>query len=128
MSIKMTFIFLFNTNCCNIHIYIVSNNDKPVFMNYNWANIINFLLLPSFVSPILLFKVPKKLLQEQETEPSVYSAPPSAHDPNIVGDSPPEGSPVRRPDAVPGERNGKLVTSCFLVHNDDVCTSSECVI
>lgn len=39
--------------------------------------------------------VPEKLLQE-DPRPPVYSAPPSAHDPNIVGDSaPPEGSSVR---------------------------------
>ncbi|XP_033931358.2 protein eva-1 homolog A isoform X2 [Pseudochaenichthys georgianus] len=46
-------------------------------------------------------KVPKKLLQEQGPRPPVFSPPPSAHDPNIVGDGPPEGSSVRSPDAVP---------------------------
>ncbi|KAI9544040.1 hypothetical protein NQZ68_005089 [Dissostichus eleginoides] len=46
-------------------------------------------------------QVPKKLLQEQGPRPPVFSPPPSAHDPNIVGDSPPEGSSVRSPDAVP---------------------------
>lgn len=39
--------------------------------------------------------MPKKLLQE-EPRPPEYAPPPSAHDPNIVGDSaPPEGSSVR---------------------------------
>ncbi|KAM6914930.1 protein eva-1 homolog C [Xenentodon cancila] len=37
--------------------------------------------------------VPKRLLQE-----------PSTHDPNIVGDGPPEGSPVRVPDTVPDKK------------------------
>ncbi|XP_034384274.1 protein eva-1 homolog C isoform X1 [Cyclopterus lumpus] len=48
--------------------------------------------------------VPKKLLQEQGPRPSVYPPPPSAHDPNIVGDSPPEGSSAQRPDAVPDRK------------------------
>ncbi|XP_036942493.1 protein eva-1 homolog C isoform X1 [Acanthopagrus latus] len=48
--------------------------------------------------------VPKKLLQEQGPRPPVYSPPPSAHDPNIVGDSPPEGSSVKRPDTVPDRK------------------------
>ncbi|XP_027140234.1 protein eva-1 homolog A isoform X3 [Larimichthys crocea] len=48
--------------------------------------------------------VPKKLLQEQGPRPPVYSPPPSAHDPNIVGDSPPEGSSVKSPDAVPDRK------------------------
>lgn len=49
-------------------------------------------------------KVPKKLLQEQGSRPPAYSPPPSAHDPNIVGDSPPEGSSVRNPpNAVSGK-------------------------
>ncbi|XP_029985005.1 protein eva-1 homolog C isoform X1 [Sphaeramia orbicularis] len=49
--------------------------------------------------------VPKKLLQE-EPRPPVYSPPPSAHDPNIVGDSaPPEGSLVRTDRKSPRETN-----------------------
>lgn len=49
--------------------------------------------------------VPKKLLQE-EPRPPVYSPPPSAHDPNIVGDSaPPEGSSVRTDRKSPRETN-----------------------
>ncbi|XP_053736477.1 protein eva-1 homolog C isoform X1 [Synchiropus splendidus] len=48
--------------------------------------------------------VPKKLVQEQGSRPPAYSPPPSAHDPNIVGDSPPQGTPVKRPDAVPADR------------------------
>uniref|UniRef100_A0A3Q1BE47 SUEL-type lectin domain-containing protein n=1 Tax=Amphiprion ocellaris TaxID=80972 RepID=A0A3Q1BE47_AMPOC len=48
--------------------------------------------------------VPKKLLQEQGSRPPVYHPPPSAHDPNIVGDSPPEGSSVKRPDSVPDKK------------------------
>ncbi|XP_028997000.1 protein eva-1 homolog C isoform X1 [Betta splendens] len=43
--------------------------------------------------------VPKKLLPDQDSGPSVFSAPPSVHDPNIVGDS-----PVRRPDSVPDKK------------------------
>jgi len=61
--------------------------------------------LPSFAPPFLLFEVPKKLLQEQGPRPPVYPPPPGAHDPNIVGDSPPEGSSAQRPDAVPGEQS-----------------------
>lgn len=61
--------------------------------------------IPSFAPPFLLFEVPKKLLQEQGPRPPVFSPPPSAHDPNIVGDGPPEGSSVRSPDAVPGKQN-----------------------
>ncbi|KAM9354535.1 protein eva-1 homolog C [Pholidichthys leucotaenia] len=45
--------------------------------------------------------VPKKLLQEQGLRPPAYHPPPSAHDPNIVGDGPPEGNSVSRPDIVP---------------------------
>ncbi|XP_067338344.1 protein eva-1 homolog A isoform X2 [Channa argus] len=48
--------------------------------------------------------VPKKLIQDQDPRPPVYSSPPSTHDPNIVGDSPPEGSSVRRPDTVPDKK------------------------
>ncbi|XP_074541150.1 protein eva-1 homolog C isoform X2 [Halichoeres trimaculatus] len=48
--------------------------------------------------------VPKKLLQEQGPRPPVFSPPPSAHDPNIVGDSPPEGSSVKSPDSVPDRK------------------------
>ncbi|XP_029966523.1 protein eva-1 homolog C isoform X1 [Salarias fasciatus] len=48
--------------------------------------------------------VPKKLLQEQGPRPPVYHPPPSTHDPNIVGDGPPEGSSVKRPDAVPDKK------------------------
>uniref|UniRef100_A0A3B4WJR3 Eva-1 homolog A, regulator of programmed cell death n=1 Tax=Seriola lalandi dorsalis TaxID=1841481 RepID=A0A3B4WJR3_SERLL len=48
--------------------------------------------------------VPKKLLQEQGPRPPVFSPPPSAHDPNIVGDSPPEGSSVKSPDTVPDKK------------------------
>ncbi|XP_076021548.1 protein eva-1 homolog C isoform X1 [Genypterus blacodes] len=46
--------------------------------------------------------VPKKLLQEQEPRPVVFPPPPSAHDPNVVGDSaPPEGTLVKNSDTVP---------------------------
>ncbi|XP_028296066.1 protein eva-1 homolog C isoform X1 [Gouania willdenowi] len=48
--------------------------------------------------------VPKKLLLEQGAKPPVYPQPPSAHDPNIVGDGPPEGSSVKRPDTVPDKK------------------------
>lgn len=49
-------------------------------------------------------EVPKKLLQEQGSRPPAYSPLPTAHDPNIVGDSPPEGSSVRNPpNAVSGK-------------------------
>ncbi|XP_024912720.1 protein eva-1 homolog C isoform X1 [Cynoglossus semilaevis] len=48
--------------------------------------------------------VPKKLLQEQGPRPPVFPPPPSAHDPNIVGDSPPEGSSVKSADAVPDKK------------------------
>lgn len=48
------------------------------------------------------YVVPKKLLQEQGSRPPVYSPPPSAHDPNIVGDSPPEGTSVKSHNSVPG--------------------------
>ncbi|KAK2856155.1 hypothetical protein Q5P01_004890 [Channa striata] len=48
--------------------------------------------------------VPKKLIQEQDPRPPVYSLPPTTHDPNIVGDGPPEGSSVRRPDSVPDKK------------------------
>ncbi|KAM8831809.1 protein eva-1 homolog C isoform 1-T1 [Spinachia spinachia] len=48
--------------------------------------------------------VPRKLLQEQGPRPPVYPPAPSAHDPNIVGDGPPEGSSVRGPDAVPDRK------------------------
>ncbi|XP_061560159.1 protein eva-1 homolog C isoform X1 [Phycodurus eques] len=48
--------------------------------------------------------VPKKLLQEQISRPPAYSPPSSAHDPNIVGDSPPEGTSVKRPDIVPDRK------------------------
>ncbi|XP_019952980.1 protein eva-1 homolog C isoform X2 [Paralichthys olivaceus] len=48
--------------------------------------------------------VPKKLLQEQSPRPPVFSPPPGAHDPNIVGDGPPEGSSVKSPDAVPDKK------------------------
>lgn len=34
----------------------------------------------------------------------MYSLPPTTHDPNIVGDGPPEGSSVRRPDSVPDKK------------------------
>ncbi|XP_061667529.1 protein eva-1 homolog A isoform X4 [Syngnathoides biaculeatus] len=47
---------------------------------------------------------PKKLLQEQSSRPPAYSPPPGAHDPNIVGDSPPERTSVKRPDAVPDRK------------------------
>uniref|UniRef100_A0AAQ4PVI1 EVA1 domain-containing protein n=1 Tax=Gasterosteus aculeatus aculeatus TaxID=481459 RepID=A0AAQ4PVI1_GASAC len=49
-------------------------------------------------------QVPKKLLQEPGPRPPVYPRPPSARDPNVVGDSPPEGSSVRGPDAVPDRK------------------------
>ncbi|CAI5683915.1 unnamed protein product [Oreochromis niloticus] len=45
--------------------------------------------------------VPKKLLHEQGPRPPAYHPAPSAHDPNIVGDSPPEGNSVKSPDTVP---------------------------
>ncbi|XP_071776770.1 protein eva-1 homolog C isoform X1 [Centroberyx gerrardi] len=46
--------------------------------------------------------VPKKLLQEPGPRPPVYPPPPSAHDPNVVGDSaPPEGTLVKTSDTVP---------------------------
>ncbi|KAG7508551.1 eva-1-like A isoform X1 [Solea senegalensis] len=48
--------------------------------------------------------VPKKLLQEQGARPPVFSSPPNAHDPNIVGDGPPEGSSVKSPDVVPDKK------------------------
>ncbi|XP_061890977.1 protein eva-1 homolog C [Entelurus aequoreus] len=48
--------------------------------------------------------VPKKLLQEQSSRPPVYSSPSNAHDPNIVGDSPPQGTSVKRPDSVPDRK------------------------
>ncbi|KAM7395276.1 hypothetical protein PAMA_006849 [Pampus argenteus] len=48
--------------------------------------------------------VPKKLLQDQSPRPPVYSPPPSAHDPNIVGDSPPEGTSIKNPDTVPDRK------------------------
>lgn len=44
------------------------------------------------------------MLQEQGPRPPVYSPPPSAYDPNIVGDSPPEGSSVKSPDTVPDRK------------------------
>ncbi|XP_041832132.1 protein eva-1 homolog C isoform X2 [Melanotaenia boesemani] len=45
--------------------------------------------------------VPKRLLQEQDPRPPVYHPPPSAYDPNIVGDSPPEGNSFKGPTTVP---------------------------
>uniref|UniRef100_A0A8C7XWZ5 EVA1 domain-containing protein n=1 Tax=Oryzias sinensis TaxID=183150 RepID=A0A8C7XWZ5_9TELE len=42
--------------------------------------------------------VPKRLLQEPGPRPPVYPLEPGAHDPNIVGDSPPYGSSVKNPD------------------------------
>ncbi|XP_019750560.1 protein eva-1 homolog C isoform X1 [Hippocampus comes] len=48
--------------------------------------------------------VPKKLLQEQSSRAPAYSPPSGAHDPNIVGDSPPEGTSVKRPNAVPDRK------------------------
>ncbi|XP_061843319.1 protein eva-1 homolog C isoform X2 [Nerophis lumbriciformis] len=48
--------------------------------------------------------IPKKLLQEQSSRPPVYSSPNNAHDPNIVGDSPPQGTSVKRPDTVPDRK------------------------
>ncbi|XP_067428119.1 protein eva-1 homolog C isoform X1 [Thunnus thynnus] len=48
--------------------------------------------------------VPKKLLQDQNPRPPVYAPPPSAHDPNIVGDSPPEGTSIKSPDTVPDRK------------------------
>ncbi|XP_077443766.1 protein eva-1 homolog C isoform X1 [Stigmatopora argus] len=44
--------------------------------------------------------VPKKLLQDQSSIPPAYSPPPSVHDPNIVGDSPPEGTLLKRPNTL----------------------------
>ncbi|XP_017267279.1 protein eva-1 homolog C isoform X1 [Kryptolebias marmoratus] len=44
--------------------------------------------------------VPKRLLQEPGLRPPVYHPPPCTHDPNIVGDDPPEGTSVPRPDSV----------------------------
>ncbi|XP_072217849.1 protein eva-1 homolog C [Leuresthes tenuis] len=48
--------------------------------------------------------VPKRLLQEQGPRPPEYNPPPSAHDPNIVGDSPPEGSSGKSLDTVPDKK------------------------
>ncbi|XP_077408946.1 protein eva-1 homolog C isoform X1 [Vanacampus margaritifer] len=48
--------------------------------------------------------VPKKLLQEQSSRPPAYSPPSSAHDPNIVGDGPPEGTSIKRPKTVPDRK------------------------
>lgn len=72
--------------------------------------------LPSFASPFLHFEVPKKLLQEQGSRPPVYSPPPSAHDPNIVGDSPPEGSSVKSPNTVPGKDMSFFTLTYTLAH------------
>ncbi len=76
--------------------------------------------LSPFALPILLFEVPKKLLQEQGPRPPVYSPPPSVHDPNIVGDSPPEGSSVKSPDTVPGEQNDEHISFFTLTHTHNL--------
>ncbi|XP_068197865.1 protein eva-1 homolog A isoform X3 [Antennarius striatus] len=52
----------------------------------------------------LLFQVPKKLLQEQASRPPGFAPPPGAHDPNIVGDGPPEGSSVNIANGVPDRK------------------------
>ncbi|XP_028253017.1 protein eva-1 homolog C isoform X1 [Parambassis ranga] len=55
--------------------------------------------------------VPKKLLQEQGPRPSVYHTPSSAHDPNVVGDGPPEGSLVKSIDSVPDKKKSRETKS-----------------
>lgn len=85
---------------CHSYLNICRHPDRPMIDQWLTPQILPS--LPSSLPP-LLFAVPKKLLQEQGPRPPAYSPPPSAHDPNIVGDSPPEGSSVKRPDAVPGE-------------------------
>ncbi|KAF7230676.1 protein eva-1 homolog C isoform X1 [Nothobranchius furzeri] len=44
--------------------------------------------------------VPKRLLQEPGLRSSEYHPPPCSHDPNVVGDDPPEGTSLPRPDSV----------------------------
>ncbi|XP_069014213.1 protein eva-1 homolog C [Embiotoca jacksoni] len=48
--------------------------------------------------------VPKKLLQDQGPRPPVYHPPLGTHDPNVVGDGPPEGNSVKSPDIVPDRK------------------------
>ncbi|XP_049613841.1 protein eva-1 homolog C isoform X2 [Syngnathus scovelli] len=48
--------------------------------------------------------VPKKLLQEENSRTPAHSPPSSAHDPNIVGDGPPQGTSVKRPNTVPDRK------------------------
>lgn len=57
---------------------------------------------PPTLHPSLLSAVPKKLLQEQGLRPPAFSPPPSVHDPNIVGDSPPEGPSVKSHNSASG--------------------------
>ncbi|KAJ3606474.1 hypothetical protein NHX12_025995 [Muraenolepis orangiensis] len=61
-----------------------------------------------FLTPLSLFPwssvVPKKLLQEPDPRAPVDPPSPSAHDPNVVGDSaPPQGTVVRPSDALPDQ-------------------------
>ena len=61
---------------------------------------------PSHSDLILSSAVPKKLLQEPGPSAPVDPLSPSAHDPNVVGDSaPPQGTVVKPSDTVPGEHN-----------------------
>nr|XP_057913195.1 protein eva-1 homolog A isoform X3 [Doryrhamphus excisus] len=55
--------------------------------------------------------VPKKLLQEQSSRPPVYSSPSNSHDPNVVGDSPPQGTSVKRPNVVPDRKRTRETSS-----------------
>ncbi|XP_019750561.1 uncharacterized protein eva1aa isoform X2 [Hippocampus comes] len=71
--------------------------DKSVFFKKVTARTLE-------VFPLQQCVFPKKLLQEQSSRAPAYSPPSGAHDPNIVGDSPPEGTSVKRPNAVPDRK------------------------
>ncbi|XP_037100159.1 protein eva-1 homolog C [Syngnathus acus] len=55
--------------------------------------------------------VPKKLLQEENSRTPAHSPPSSAHDPNIVGDGPPQGTSVKRPNTVPDRKRIRETSS-----------------
>lgn len=63
---------------------------------------------PPILHPSLL-AVPKKLLQEQALRNPAFSPPPSVHDPNIVGDSPPKGPSVKSHNSASGTHAHALV-------------------
>lgn len=107
-----SFIILFIFACNGHHLIILCLSSFFVFV----CTVLSLCSSPPPLTPFLHFQVPKKLLKEQGHRPPGFSPPPSAHDPNIVGDSPPEGSSVKSPSAVPGEDISFLTLSHTQAH------------